>query len=403
MRRFSRVLASVIGVVLVLYVVVGQLLALTPVPWMSWTLNAGFLQSLWLAIGVLRDNLGIYNVLVALVAVALIFRTVRPRRWRPSGLSRRRTVAAGFAAFGVAASLITAIVISIGVANGGAGFAFFTPPGPGGDLGAKADRRVVVGSPDGTPIHADLYEPKSPGPHPVVVFAHGGGFIAGAPGQTPYNRWLADHGYAVLDVDYRLASDTVHNWNTQVGDVGCALTWVTRNSAAAGFDTNRVVTFGESSGGNLAINAAYMTAAKTLTPTCGTAAELPKIVATVGGYPAVDLTAAYNDSAAGKNYTRQFIGGPPEIYPDRYRSVDAANNLTAQSPPTLIVQGGGDHLVLAAPVKRFADTVKRAGVPCRYIELPALDHGIGDSASTGTAGTITMRHALLDWLGEYAR
>ncbi|WP_188487037.1 alpha/beta hydrolase [Williamsia phyllosphaerae] len=403
MRRFSRVLAAVVGVVLVLYVVVGQLLALTPVPWMSWTLNASFLQSLWLAIGILRDNLGIYNVLIALVSVALILRTVRPWRWRPSGLSRRRTVAAGFAAFGVAASLVTAIVISIGVANGGAGFAFFTPPGPGGDLGAKADRRVVVGSPDGTPIHADLYEPTSPGPHPVVVFAHGGGFVAGAPGPTPYNRYLADHGYAVLDVDYRLASDTVHNWNTQVGDVGCALTWVTRNSAAAGLDPDRVVTFGESSGGNLAINAAYLTAAKTLKPTCGTPEELPRIVATVGGYPAVDLTAAYDDSALGKVTGRQFIGGPPEIYPDRYRFVDAANNLTAQSPPTLIVQGGADHLVLAAPVKRFADKVKAAGVPARYIELPALDHGMGDSASTGTAGTITLRHALLDWLGRYAR
>ncbi|MBJ7290808.1 alpha/beta hydrolase fold domain-containing protein [Williamsia sp.] len=404
MRKFSRILAAVLGVVVMLYTVVAQLLALTPVPWMAWILQAGFFQTVFLAIGTLRDSLGMYNVLLALISVALIMRTVRPRRMRPDGLSRRRTITAGFAGFGLIASVVTCIVVGVGVAQAGAGFAFFTPLAPGGDLGATADRRVVTGSPDGTTLHADLYQPNSrPGPHPVVVFVHGGAFVAGKPGPNPYNRYLADHGYAVLDVEFRLASDTVHNWDTQVGDVGCALTWLTRNGAAAGLDTDRVVMFGESSGGNLAINAAYMTASKTLDPTCGRPDELPKIVAAVGGYPAVDLTTAYADSAIGKTVGQQFIGGSPEQFPERYRFVDSANHITPQSPPTLIVQGGADHLVLAAPVERFADKVRAAGVPTRYVELPALEHGIGDTSSTGTAGTITLRHALLDWLGRYAR
>ncbi|MGU3291520.1 alpha/beta hydrolase fold domain-containing protein [Williamsia sp. M5A3_1d] len=401
MRKFSRFLATFFGVLLMLYTVVGQLLALTPVPWMSWILAAGFFQTVFIAIDTLRDTLGIYNVVIALIALALVFRTVRPRRWRPEGLSRRRTIVAGLAGFGAVASVITMIVVSVGVASAGAGFAFFTPPTPGGDLGRGPDQRVETGTVGATTLHADLYRPDGAGPHPVVVFVHGGAFVAGAPGPNPYNRFLADHGYAVLDVEFRLASATVHNWDTQVGDVGCALTWLTRNASANGFDPNRVVMFGESSGGNLAINAAYMSVTKTLTPTCGTAAEIPKVVAVVGGYPAVDLTQAYADSAIGKTVGMQFVGGSPEDFPERYRYIDAANHITAQSPPTLIVQGGADHLVLASSVKRFAGELSAAGVPNRYVELPGLGHGIGDTSSPGTAGAKTMRNAVMKWLDRY--
>ena len=62
---------------------------------------------------------------------------------------------------------------------------------------------------DGTPLHWDVYTPSTPGPWPVVLVIHGGGFISGSPTSSPESvdcaRDLAAAGYLALSIEYRLA------------------------------------------------------------------------------------------------------------------------------------------------------------------------------------------------------
>lgn len=93
----------------------------------------------------------------------------------------------------------------------------FAPPTFASALGRGPDKTVTYATLGGEKMKADLYLPDNAAAAsaaPLVVSIHGGGFIQGSRGRTPYTSWLADHGYAVLDVDYRLSNASQHHWNT---------------------------------------------------------------------------------------------------------------------------------------------------------------------------------------------
>ncbi len=62
---------------------------------------------------------------------------------------------------------------------------------------------------DGTALHWIVYTPQTPGPWPVVLVIHGGGFLAGTPDSSPESvvcaQDLAAAGYLALSIEYRLA------------------------------------------------------------------------------------------------------------------------------------------------------------------------------------------------------
>lgn len=77
---------------------------------------------------------------------------------------------------------------------------------------------------DGFEVHASLYRPKTAAPsHPGVIFVHGAGYL------QDVDRWwsyyfrehmfmnlLADHGYTVMDIDYRGSAGYGRDWRTAI-------------------------------------------------------------------------------------------------------------------------------------------------------------------------------------------
>ncbi|MCG3190094.1 MAG: hypothetical protein LKCHEGNO_02703 [Burkholderiaceae bacterium] len=99
----------------------------------------------------------------------------------------------------------------------------------------------------------DVFVPQAAsGPRPVLVFVHGGAFVAGnkrSPGSPFYDNVMlaAVRGGAVgVNMTYRLAPQ--HRWPTGAIDVGEAIKWVHENIAAHGGDPKRVVLVGHSAG-----------------------------------------------------------------------------------------------------------------------------------------------------------
>lgn len=111
---------------------------------------------------------------------------------------------------------------------------------------------------EGTTLRLDAYLPPRgiAGNGAGVIVVHGGSWNAGVRNDFPrWNRWLAEQGYAVFDIDYRLAPQP--NLRTATGDVKCAVRWVKRRAADFGIDPERVALLGRSAGGHLALLAAY--------------------------------------------------------------------------------------------------------------------------------------------------
>jgi dipeptidyl aminopeptidase/acylaminoacyl peptidase len=83
-------------------------------------------------------------------------------------------------------------------------------------------RAVVFKAADGIEVHGQLFEPAGSGKHPAVVFVHGGPprqMLLGWHYMDYYtngyavNQYLANHGYVVLSVNYRLGIGYGHDFH----------------------------------------------------------------------------------------------------------------------------------------------------------------------------------------------
>lgn len=87
---------------------------------------------------------------------------------------------------------------------------------------------------------------------PVLVYVHGGGFVAGdkvLPGTPFYDNigvWAAQQGFVGVTMTYRLAPD--HGWPAGAQDVAAAVAWLRQNVAAHGGSPRRIFVMGQSAG-----------------------------------------------------------------------------------------------------------------------------------------------------------
>lgn len=110
----------------------------------------------------------------------------------------------------------------------------------------------------GGPIPVRVYRPEALGPLPVVVYAHGGGFVfCDLDSHDGLCRNIANLVPAVVvSVDYRLAPE--NPWPAAAEDMYAVTCWAAENAAALGGDPGRQVVGGDSAGGNLATVTAIM-------------------------------------------------------------------------------------------------------------------------------------------------
>ena len=118
---------------------------------------------------------------------------------------------------------------------------------------AQTDRLTSQNLVLGAGLRARLYRPPTTGtaPLPVVLFAHGGGWVIGSiETHDSLCRGLCEQsGCAILSVDYRLAPE--HPWPAAADDMELSLHWLATHASDLGLDANRLGLMGDSAGGNL--------------------------------------------------------------------------------------------------------------------------------------------------------
>jgi acetyl esterase/lipase len=165
-------------------------------------------------------------------------------------------------------------------------------------------------------------------------------------------------------------------WLDEVADVKSALGWLAAHAAEHHVDPARIAIMGGSAGGNLALLAAYSAGDSRLPPSTDVPAVTVRCV--VNLYGPVEMELAYR-STNSPDYTRpqmrEYLGGPPDEAPDRYRLVSPLFHVGAKTPPTITLLGTSDRLVGTEQAERLDQALVAAGIPHETWLIPATDHG----------------------------
>jgi len=241
--------------------------------------------------------------------------------------------------------------------------------GPFAEVAAVTEHRVPV---TGGEIAVRLYAPGGAGPHPALVFYHGGGWVIGdLYTHDGVCRTLTNAaGCIVASVDYRLAPEA--KYPVAAEDSYAALLWIVANAARLGIDPRRVAVGGDSAGGNLSAAVALMARERT-----GPALVYQALIYPVTNY---DLdTPSYHENATGYVLTREAMRWFWRHYLAREEqgreplaSPLLAPNLTGL-PPALVITAACDPL--RDEGEAYAARLRDAGVLVTLTRYDGMFHG----------------------------
>ena len=267
------------------------------------------------------------------------------------------------------------------------------PPGP--DVGEIVDG-TLPGA-DGNPLDYRVYRPASPGPHPVVAYFHGGGWVLGsATSDDPLCRDLCVRtGAMIVSIDYRHAPEA--RFPAAADDAVAAVRWLGAHAAELGGDPDRLAVCGWSAGANLAA-----VVCQQLRDSGG-----PAIAGQVLLTPVTDSDRSrpsYQENGDGYLLTSALMDWFWDHYADPADRTDPRaaplRGELAGLPPALVVTGEFDPLRDEGIA--YAEALAAAGVPARH--LPARGHihtsvGMVDMIISGAPLREEMAAALRGFLG----
>jgi acetyl esterase len=258
-------------------------------------------------------------------------------------------------------------------------------------LASIQDENVPAAEKD---IAVRIYRPAAPAPLPLVVYAHGGGWVTGSlDSHDRLCRLIAQRLPAVLvAVDYRCAPE--HVFPAALDDFETAWRWARAQALALGADGACFAVAGDSSGGNLA-------AALSLRLRDGHA---PQPTLQLLLYPALDARcsrAAYREFALGYYLTATQMAW----YWDTYRAGADADDpeLSPLAAPDLSGLAPAVVAVAEADVLRddgldYARRLAAAGVSVRTVKCAGMIHGF-----LRWTGAVGAAHAYIDSIAAAAR
>jgi dipeptidyl aminopeptidase/acylaminoacyl peptidase len=206
---------------------------------------------------------------------------------------------------------------------------------------------------------------------PMVVLVHGGPWLRDRWGFNEETQWLANRGYAVLQVNFRgsagFGKQFLHAGDREWGgkmhnDLIDAVDWAVREGIA---DPKRVGIYGTSYGGYEALVGA------TFTPDVFACA-----VDVVG--PSNLVTLLNSLPPYWEAIRKMFIlrVGDPQTEEAFLKSRSPLFKVDQIKIPLLVAQGGNDPRVPKAEAEQIVTAMRQAGKPVTYLLFPDEGHGL---------------------------
>jgi len=239
------------------------------------------------------------------------------------------------------------------------------PPGP--EVGEIVDG-ILPGA--AGPLDYRLYRPASHGPHPIVAYFHGGGWVLGThDSDDPFCRDLCVRSNAVIvSVNYRHAPEDP--FPAAAEDAFAAVHWIAEHSIELGGIPGELAVAGWSAGGNLA--AVVTQAARD--------AGGPAIVGQLLVTPVTDsdlTTGSYTDNAEGYVLTKSLMHWFWDHYADPADRADPRVSPLRTAdvsglPPAFVVTSEFDPLRDEGIA--YANAMEAAGVPVQLLVARGHTH-----------------------------
>lgn len=233
----------------------------------------------------------------------------------------------------------------------------------------------------------DAYLQPGAGPHPVIVFVHGGGHVGGDKRGGGLNLLLpaARAGYSIVSINYRLAPD--HRHPAQVEDARLAVRWVRAHAGDLRVDPVRVAVAGASAGGHIVTFLAFTPCAPTLRAADPVGRQSCRPRTAINFFGATDLRAR-NDKLL-----EALLGPNPS--PALKAEASPITHVSADDPPTLSLHGTDDSLVPYAQSVVLHQALTAARVPNRLVTVEGGTHGANWFRVSDAAA---WQRALIEWL-----
>lgn len=240
------------------------------------------------------------------------------------------------------------------------------PPGP--EPASQRDHLVPV---TGGRIRVRTYRPHGPGPFPLYVFLHGGGWCVGTLDERDPRCRAASAGAScvVASVDYRVAPENAYP--TPVEDCYAALLWLVEHAAELDVDPGRIAVGGESAGGNLAAVAALMARDRSGPTICHQWLDVPATDLTLAQPSITSVPDGHLlDRSAIDRYLACYLADPAQAT-EPYASPLLDSDLSGL-PPAWVMSAEFDKL--RDDGRAYADALSAAGVAVTYRLLEGHVH-----------------------------
>lgn len=244
----------------------------------------------------------------------------------------------------------------------------------------------------------DLYLPRKLTNYPVVVFVHGGYWIAqdkhyfaplvGLYGNVGFA--LARKGIGVVVVDYRLVPDV--SFEQQLGDVLASVKWTQTHIAAYGGDPHRMVLAGHSAGG-------HMTALAALQPGRMTSAGID--VASLRGFAPLSPILDLEDMAAHPPESDFNATVTQPVFGTKLKEYSPRTYFTKNVAPMFFAMGDKDEPYLVPQIPKDVGELQALGAPATLLTLK--NHSHADVVLNFDTGDDELTPALVEFVNRVTR
>ncbi len=232
----------------------------------------------------------------------------------------------------------------------------------------------------------ELRIPKGRGPFPVAMLVHGGCWIAGLGSprnMAPLATWLAAHGVASWNVDYRELGDG-GGYPQSFEDWAAAAQHLRALAKRYPLDLARLSVIGHSAGATAGLFLAQP-------PTGSAQGPHPRAIVQMDGLVPQDYLIGADAAMCGRPVIERFMGGLPAAVPARYHAISPEASTPRVARALFVVA------VLPPPPDATTAAMRKAGASVEVVAPPKPNHF--DVIAPGTANFAAIEPALLRAVG----
>ncbi len=227
----------------------------------------------------------------------------------------------------------------------------------------------------------DLYIPKKARakPIPVIVWIHGGAWMAGDKNHPPADPLLAE-GYAVASLNYRLSDKHPHP--AQIFDCKAAVRFLRAHAKEFGLDPGRIGVWGHSAGGHLAALLGTSADAKNLEGELGNNNESSRVQAVAEWAGPTDLGSCASQAPPNCKIDFKSPTNPIAVFmgtaqsPAAYLEASPISYVSSDDPPFFVLHAEDDDVVPVGQAFELCSFLKKKQVPLTCVISAGGGHAL---------------------------